>query len=154
MKASYIPTDAKDFSDVVHLKDCIELALKIARTDESAKIARAKTIERDKHCQNCGAIYVKEVHHIKPMWVYALEMILNCQPNRPTDLRKINSDIFHKRISILECHSLNNLITYCRVCHDQIGASVNQEWRKYFMQNHRIFFNKTKPSAMIALFIK
>lgn len=89
-------------------------------------------------CDGCGGERRLELHHIKPLWVYALDIVLgNLHYVRATP--GLNFYIAPLEIPPI-AHDVRNLKVCCHRCHAREEATAEQYWRSYFLDKYPLVF--------------
>ena len=155
MNICYVPVGAKTHNDVLNLNECMQVAIRYARRNKTAIESKTQSLKGVKICTQCQKVNKYfEVHHIKPMWVYALELVLTNRPQNRRELADLAIELQRGKKTILECHNKNNLLPLCSSCHDVVGSKADNQWRLYFKRESRLFFGTRNASAIERLFVK
>lgn len=89
-------------------------------------------------CDLCGERKRLELHHVKPLWAIALEIVLSnldhVHANPGIDFYLSPLEIPHI------AHDESNLKLLCRSCHAQEETPAEQYWRSYFLDRYPLVF--------------
>lgn len=155
MNICYVPIGAESHNDVLNLNECMQVAIRYARRNKRAIEGKAESLKSATICKQCGQFSGRlEVHHIKPMWVYALELVLAHDPQSRRELAGLASEIQRGRKNILQCHDRNNLLPLCPPCHDVVGDKADEQWKSHFQRVPRLFFGIRKASEIEKLLVR
>lgn len=84
-------------------------------------------------CQACGQVGGRiEIHHIKPLWAYAIEAIIRLDPKSMDDMRRITSMAYLGQIDICAGNDPSNLRRLCRSCHEKAETEADAWWKRRF----------------------
>lgn len=94
-------------------------------------------------CQNCGGQpYGKgntHIHHVKPMWVFALLLVLANPPKTIEESNAMTYEAILDRLKVdASCASDDNLQVLCRQCHEKAEGEITAYWRRYFSERYPI----------------
>jgi len=137
MKFIYMPEHAKSTNDVLHFDTAMYNLSKLARLE----FTKLKTKIIEKHvCTRCAVSARCELHHIKPVWAYALQAIVDQKPQSMADVQRISSLSFHGTINIADCNQADNLRWLCHACHTEADSEAEAYWKAYFCEHYPVVF--------------
>ena len=96
------------------------------------------------NCEKCGAktVWYKahDVHHIKPLWVTALEQFLKKRIKNEDDFY-VRCSEFHEvtKPVTAACHDKSNMVILCRSCHRRTEIETNAYWVKQLSRRGLVF---------------
>jgi hypothetical protein len=135
MNIQFISDKAKGINDVINVHRYMAQIMKYARS-RSAKNCEACTLPG--RCATCHQVARTQAHHIRPVWTFALEYILDSGAQTDKDfsnaVQKIQTD------QIDQWNQLSNLVPLCSRCHKATQKSTDEKWKRYFEANYPIIF--------------
>lgn len=149
MHVGYVPFRTKSANDIVWLSDATKLLVKRSRLLKPF-------IERpgiETPCFLCDRVGVAiEMHHKRPLWAWALRMILSDPPLTRTDSIAIERQILQGRFdgNTMEAHE--ELVPLCKKCHVEAGNSANETWKDVFSERYPlIWITRWTPEQLRSL---
>lgn len=140
MNVQYIPAGAKDINDVINVHLYMTQIMKYAR-GRSLFAKNRKECTMPGRCQVCRMLAPVDAHHIKPIWVFALEYLLNSGAATPQafSLAAVWTIRMH---NVDQWHGLPNLEPLCSQCHEVAQRHTDQEWQRYFENQYPVVFGR------------
>lgn len=140
MNIQFIPNGAKDINDVINVHTYMTQVMKYARGRSSFAENRQKCTMLGR-CQNCKGLAPVDAHHIKPIWAFALEYLLNsgAQTQKAFSFAAVWTI---RMYNVDQWHTLPNLMPLCSGCHQWVQSQADQEWQRYFEQNYPVVFGR------------
>ncbi len=144
LNITYYPEGAKDLNDGITIGDLVKILIGESRRQNGALIRKAK-LSVTVTCARCGrhrgSYQELDVHHKKPLWVYAMELVMAAPPQNYAQYRAMAEEMMLGRIRLgPECHSVENAEALCRKCHSQAEVKAYEKWKKHFSAPGRIVF--------------
>lgn len=138
MRIRYIPPGARELKDVLVMDDPIARLMIHARRHFT--LYRHTAVIPTK-CAGCGATGPRiELHHVRPVWVNALEIALKGDPRTSSDIAELVRKFFYDQSGIHECNKPSNLKPFCHKCHVKEDKRAFQLWKEYFEQHYPVVF--------------
>lgn len=147
MNVQYIPDGAKDINDVINVHTYMTQVMKYARGRSSFAKNRQECTMLGR-CQVCKVLAPVDAHHIKPIWAFALEYLLNsgAQTHKAFSLAAAWTIRMH---NVDQWHSLTNLEPLCSICHEVAQKWTDQEWQGYFEANYPVVFGRRNLDELL-----
>jgi 5-methylcytosine-specific restriction endonuclease McrA len=140
----YYPEGAKTIEDRVSVGDLVKALVSETRKKHAKKIKRARLMSPT--CQLCGERALQyrslEAHHVKPLWVSALEIVMTAPPQNHQEYREMFYNILAGKIAIpATCHDADQFEVLCRNCHNLLESKSYKSWKEIFTGIHRLVWN-------------
>ena len=141
---TYYPEGAKDLNDGIAVGHLVKVLIGESRRREQSLISKTKlTISQT--CARCnrhrGPYQELDLHHKKPLWAYAMELVMADLPQTYDQYRAMWESIALGRIKLgKECHEAHNAEALCRKCHSRAEVEAFDAWKKHFIGCGRIVF--------------
>ena len=144
MEIFYYPEGAKTIEDRIGVGDLAKVLVGEARKKHAMKIKQARLTSST--CQLCGKRALQyrslEAHHIKPLWVSALEIVMAAPPQSYQEYREMFYEICAGKIAIpATCHAPEQFEVLCRDCHNVVESRSYKMWKEVFTAFHRLVWN-------------
>lgn len=89
-------------------------------------------------CDECGAKGKIEIHHIKPVWMCAVDTILGEPPASKDDLDRLHDKGVRGEIDLAVYHTKENLRNLCVLCHTKADKIAYRFWKSHLIKNYPI----------------
>ena len=144
MEIFYYPEGAKTIEDRISVGDLVQALVGETRKKHAKEIKRARLMSPT--CQRCGERALQyrslEAHHVKPLWVSALEIVMSAPPQNYQEYREMFYDILAGKIAIpATCHDADQFEVLCRNCHNLMESKSYKSWKEIFTGIHRLVWN-------------
>lgn len=141
---TYYPAGAKDLDDGIAIGHLVKVLICESRRREKTQFNKARLIVPDK-CARCGChrgTYQElDLHHKKPLWVYAMELVMAEMPQTHAQYRVMwESMVLGKTKLSGDYNEVDNIESLCRKCHSQAEVKAYEKWKKHFSARGRIVF--------------
>lgn len=131
MQAWWIPIECNDLlSDSIHFDRDVKFLVAVCRRHGSFMFNKKVKMAIEK-CELCGTDERLSVHHIRPLWAYAVEYL--CESLLIGERVKI----IEKRDGVYsEWNGITNLLTVCYTCHSEIEKEADREWKLKLIEKY------------------
>lgn len=145
LKITYYPEGSKDLNDGIGVGDLVRILTGEARRRHAALFNKVRLTAGSVTCVQCGAtrsLYRElAVHHKKPIWVYAMELIISAPPRNHEQYTEMAYQMMLGQIALDQhCHDTSNVETLCAKCHSRTETKTYDLWRKHFTDTYRVVF--------------
>jgi hypothetical protein len=131
MQAWWIPNQCNDLlNDSIHFDSDLDFLMVMCRRSSSFSSNKRTKFEIGR-CEQCGEISKLSVHHIRPLWSLAIDVLCHgfLTGNRINILR------FDPRI-YENWNAINNLMLLCFKCHNRIEIESDKTWRRTMLDKY------------------
>jgi hypothetical protein len=147
MDIFYYPDSAITIEDRLSVGDIVKGLVAYSRKKKTFKTQEKRYMSST--CEECGnsPFYSHRLHkhHIKPIWVYALEYVMEAPPNSFEEYTDMVHAAHLGRIVIgSECHDPPNIKILCAKCHAKAESETNLCWKEYFTGCYRLVWSGSK----------
>jgi len=106
---------------------------------------RIKLLAAAGQCQICGTLEGRvAIHHVKPIWVYALSLVLSNPPQNHEQSNEMVWEAILDRIAIdPACDENGNLQVLCAKCHKKAESEATKHWRQYFIERYPVEWKRS-----------
>lgn len=132
MNGDIVPKSAKSASDTFSFGSAIRALEQRARSHYDS-FKRINELSSQGICDKCGNDTIIEYHHVKPIWAFCLEFVLQKYPQSPRELVRLQ---FSNEIDFNGVNNINNLVKLCRKCHGKVESRTRKYWMKYLFRNY------------------
>jgi len=142
MNVMYVTRSAKNHNDVINLHFWMFWINKNTRSyyGHTRNVTLIRNADKCEHCGlDCQQVHM-EAHHIKPVWVFALETILRPFPQSREQIHLIVEALYADGSALWELNSPGNLKPLCKSCHNEIHKAEDKKWKQYFEANYPVVF--------------
>ncbi len=146
----WIPTDCKHpFDDTILLRWRVRWLVSECRRHPSFKdnsrqrreLCRTGwggSLETEGYCEECTGVAHLAVHHVRPLWSYALEYYCDGMQGKAEGhaLEFLHSEN-RPRPEFEEWNKLENLLAVCKSCHNRLETKVYSWWKQELVSRYR-----------------
>lgn len=144
LNITYYPKGAKDLDDGIAIGHLVKILIGESRRREATLINKTK-LSISGTCARCGkrrGTYQElDLHHKKPLWVYAMELVMTHTPQTYDQYKAMWESMVLGEIKLgRECHDVTNAEALCRKCHGRVEVEIYEKWRKHFSTVRGVVF--------------
>lgn len=146
MQIRYVPPGSRQLSDILVMDDPVARLMIHARRHFTMY---RHTAVIPLTCVECGITGRRtDLHHIRPIWVNALEIALKGAPKTSSDIAELVRKFFYDPSGMCECNNPSNLKSLCHKCHVQEDKRAYQLWKEYFEKHYPVVFGVRSKSRI------
>ena len=151
LKITYYPKGSKSLNDGISVGDLVKILVGEARRRHAALFKKVRLEAGSATCARCGAErgFYRElaVQHKKPIWVYAMELIMSAPPQNFAQYSEMARQMMLGKIALdSHCHEAGNVETLCAQCHSRSEIDAYDYWKGRFTASYRVVFGREQSA--------
>ena len=135
MHIGYVPFKTVSINDILWIQNAMRVMSKRIRVKGPSPI---RTLTECAICKNLAFV---ELHHVRPVWSFSVEVILENSPTSLRDLGALTRSICYGDFDHLIDAVHSELIPLCPHCHDSETIRSNSDWKDILSEKYPLLWS-------------